>query len=99
VFDELLLTITFQPKESVHRDVERVGSTSNGALQTYLNNHLKLTIFYHSERGMQGSTNVTAVDVCRIVAFEVYPQRCETSVINFKKKPKSLKSFPSHKGP
>jgi len=50
-------------------------------LQTYLNNHLKLTIYYHSERMPGSGLNATAIDVCRIVAFDVFPQRF--AVINF----------------
>jgi len=43
-------------------------------VQTYLNNHLKLKIYYHSERVSGGNASGTS-EVCRIVAFEIYPQR------------------------
>ena len=45
--------------------------------QIYLNNHLMVTIHYNSERVIGTNTDTTQPpDVCRIVAFEVYPQRC-----------------------
>ena len=45
-------------------------------VQIYLNNHLKLTIYYNAERMSSGKGMTPATtEVCRIVAFEVYPQR------------------------
>ena len=49
--------------------------------QTYLNNHLKLVIHYHSEHSSGNNATVAAADVCRIVAFEVYPQRYSVTVV------------------
>lgn len=45
-------------------------------VKTYLNNHLKMTVYYHSDIVAANKEGATPADICRIVAFEVYPQRC-----------------------